>query len=631
MPPSSLGYNQPKSESRAQAVADVVSAVQPLRAQAPWQGFVPDLDVAHLGASAARDIEGLIPRGDESGLGEVMGKFPGFNHVDSTYAATGTGVLGDHANTTNDITGLFMFARTNGSGLIAGEFDDTTIAITGGNDTTAGSCQVYRIKPSTGLWDEITEGGGGTPASIALTGSYPGKVASSLAQLMSFAVMPASPTLRAGLTAVDAGTPTLVFTNNHDNVKMYAVQAGGSSEDGTYEDLTEALGTGTSGFKARSVTAWGDRLNFLNTSESGSRHRQRLRRTAIGDPDPDPALDGSGAIDFQDFQEDGLRVEGLGNVLACYFGDGVAFVRRTFQSVSPYTTQIITKSRGLLSTHSLADLGGGIHFGLFTDGWFFLNENGQFQEAGIASIDGIPTPKWRDTFFNRLDMDERDRIDVRYVAREQQIYMTLPMDGATENQEVWVYDIKGDRVFTRTIPATKFGSTNLQLSSGTTIGSLAGTIGSLSGIIGSFAPTFGLESFIHGTATGMVVAHDKDLTTIIDTANGGNATESWKYSTVLTGLGGPRFLKTVREIIIEFVLVTSGSFTVKLIGNAGNRSETQTFTIDSGANGDVQTLIRGFRYSNSQIAMEITGSIPVNFRSIDIDMRDTGTRVRRVA
>lgn len=629
--PSSVGFNRAEGTRQAEELANVNARVEPIVGQAPWHGYLPDLDVAHLGANASGDVDGLIPRGDESGLGEILGKFPGYDHVDSTYAATGTGKLGDDAGTQNDITGLIFFSRVNTSGVKVGEFEDTLIAITAG-DETAGAGQVYRIKPSSGVWDEIAEAAGGAGPSAAMIGSYPGSIAGSTAQLVDFAVLPAQTALRTGLTATDVATPTLVWTNNFDAVKMYSVRTAGAgtSEDGEYEDLTEAFGNGASSFKCRSVEAWGDRLNFLNTVESGIRHRQRLRRTAIGEPDPDSAGDGSGAIDLQDFQGEGLRVEGMGNVLACYFEDGVAFVRRTGQAVSPYSVQIVTKERGLLATHAVVDVGSGIHFGLFTDGWFFLNEGGQFQEAGMENVEGTPTHKWRNTFFNRLDDDNRDRIDMVYDASTHLVKMTLPLDGMDQNSEVWYYDIHADRVFTRPISITKFGTTNLQLSTGTTIGNLTGTIGELIGTIGSFSATFGLKTMVHGTADGHVVADDPNLTTIVNAA-GGATTESWKYTTILSGVGRSHFSKAIREIAIEGVRTTTGSFTIKVSGNIGDRTETQTYTINSGSAGDVQTLVRGFRYSGAQMQVEIAGSVPFNIRSFTVDIRDTGSRVRRVA
>ncbi len=636
MSPSSLGFNQPRTARAVRELAEENSRITPVRGQAPWQGFVPDIDVAHLGISAARDIEGLVARGDETGLGEILGKFPGFDHVDSTYAATSSGTeLGEGSGNTNHITGLFFFARHTAAGAQTGEFNDMTIAVTAGTDGTAGSAKVYRTVPSTGVWEEI-EVGDDTGSSVAMVGSYPGQVAASTAQLCSFAVFPGTALPRTGLTTMQAGEPSLIWTNNHDAVKIYAVPTGGVPE---YEDLTEAFGTGTAGFRCRSLASWGDRMNYFNTVESGTRFRQRLRRSAIGNPDPNTSNDGSGAIDFQDFQGEGLRVEPMGNALACYFEDGVSFVRRTFQSVSPYYVQNITTKRGLLSTHSLVNLGGGVHFGIFTDGWYFINENGDFKEVGLANIDGVETPKWRDTFFRRLDMDERDRIDVHYDSSEKQILITIPLDGAAENQEVWVYDIHGDRVFTRQIPVTKFGTSDLQTSSALTIGaagsatSIGGlgdlTIGELEGTIGSWGATFGRDSMIHGTHSGLVLKHDPDLATVIDVNSGSAVDETWKYTTVLTGFGSSRYMKAVREIVMEFVRVMSGSFQVKLFGNAADRSETQTYTVGD-ADG-VQTLFRGFRYSNTQISMEISGTVPVNFRSFDIDIRETQSRLRAVS
>jgi hypothetical protein len=628
--PSIIGFRQPTSARQADELAAINGAVSTLKARAPWQGYLPDLDVAHMGPSSARDIEGLIPRPDDGGLGEVLMHFPGFDHVDSTYDGSSASppALGDAA-TTQEIVGLSFFDRVTAAGVVTGEYDQTTVAWTGGDDSTAGSAQMWRIVPTTGLWEEIVEEGGAAATSVALKGGYPDVASGEVTQLVDSAVFPASASPRTGLTAMTAGEPLLIFTNNFDNVKMYALPTGGgSSEDGTYEDLHQAtLGN----FKCRSVANWRSRMHFLNTVENGTRHRQRLRRSAVGNADPDTVNDGSGAIDFEDFQGEGLRVEGLGNSLACYFEDGVAFARATGQSVSPYVYQTITTERGLLSTHSLVNLGGGVHFGLFTDGWFFVSENGQFQEAGITQIDGTPTTKWRKSFFNRLTTDQRARISMVYDATNKWVHMSLPLDGTEDNQEVWVYDLQSDRVFTRRNPVTVFSKTNIQVSAAELIGDDDVPIGESEGSIGSTAARFSLRTILQGTSNGLVFNHDPDLSTEIDKDTSLATEPSFKYTTTLSGMGQARNKKAIREFFVEYIKAGGGNFTVKLFGNPTEASNTRTFSTSGGNIGDVRTLSLGYRFSATQISMELSGPAPFKMRSFEADLVDTGTQRRSSA
>ena len=633
--PSILGYsqpNQPTSNFRSQQLSEQNAAVVPVRATAPWMGWTPDIDVAHLGPSAASTIKGLIPRSDPSGRGEVLTHFPGFSHVDSTYASSTE--LGEDTGSTNYIVGLTFFPRRAANGDVSGEFDDTTIAVTAG-DTTQDSCELWRVLPSTGLWEKIQHSGhvdslsgAGTPDDGGLAGAYPAVDAPDGVQLWDFAVAPfsASPRTAAGggnMTAMTDGGPLLIGTNNYDAVIVYAVDESSTQEDGYYEQLhSDTLGD----FKARSVELWGDRLNFLNTVEGGTRYPRRLRRTAIGNADPDTVNDGSGAIDFEQFSGEGLRVESLGNVLACYFEDGVAFARRTGQAANPYTVQDITTERGLLATHSLCNLGGGVHFGLFTDGWFFLTENGQFTEAGITDVEGTPKHKWRETFFRRLYTTARARIDMRYDARNRWIWITLPLDEGSENNEVWVYDLQADRLFVRDIPVTKFGASNIQLTSAQTIGSL-GLIGTL-GTIGSLGASFGLSNIIHGTRTGHVFKHTPETETEIDIDTVSESTPSWTYQTVLSGLGAPHHIKTAREVFIEAIANSEDSFTSKLGGNSGETTSTVTHTVSASAVGKVKTYAAGHRFSSSQLYLELSGNAPFALRSFHLDLLQQTVRAR---
>lgn len=637
--PSVLGFSRPSdsaSSRRAHQLAERTGAVQPVVGVAPWHGWVPDIDVAHLGPSAAQSIVGLVARPDPQGRGEGLVHFPGFDHIDSTYTGgTGGTGLGDESDgSTRHVVGLEFFSRRNASGAQSGEFDETTVAVTAGDGSTAGSCEFWRIVPSTGVWEEIPHSGDAD--SLEARGAYPASGDPHGVQLFDMAVVPFDGSPRTDLSATTEGGPLLIATNNYDPVYVYAVDeepgVTDSQQNGDYEQLHSLAGgsAGLGDFIARSVELWGDRVNFFNTSENGVRYPRRLRRTAIGNADPDPANDGSGAIDLEGFSGEGLRVESLGSVLACYMEDGVAFIRRTGQSASPYIVQEVTNTRGLLSTHSLCNLGGGIHFGLFTDGWFYLTENGEFREVGLANVDGVSTHKWMDTFFNRLNMNLRARIDVRYDHRNRWIWMTLPLDEETENNEVWVYDMQGDRLFTRAISATKFGATNVQLRAAQTVDSLSGSIDDLLGSVDSYGAAFGVTQMIHGSRTGHVYVHDKDSHLEVNVISGALQSPGWDYTTVLTGHDYPQELKSAREVFVESYVYSQLSFTSTLQDESGRTSSVSLVPSASDV-GSVATLVGAHRFAGAQLQHTLSGNAPFGMRSFRTDLKFEGVRKRRYA
>jgi hypothetical protein len=620
--PTSLIHPNPNIQQAMRALSRTNTPMVTVKAQPPWGGYLPDLDPSQVGANVCASMYNLVPGGAAGGSGEVLEVPPGFEELDTANLPLGGG---DH------ILLLGWFPRTDVSGDRSGEFQPTIMAIEAGDGGTPGTGRLFRLQPSTAAWQEIAHSD--LAASVALSGDYPGDTAET--HLYDWAVMPngASPRtdLSPGTDGVnpDITEPAFVFTNLLDPVMVYPVDPGaGSSEHGDYEILTAAFGAGASAFRARSVEAWGDRLNYLNTIEDGVHYRQRLRRTGLGTADPDPAVDGSGSLDFRDFTEDGYRVEGLGNLLACYFGDGVAVVRRSGNPVAPYEVQTLTTKRGLLSTHSLANLGDGTHLGIFSDGWFFLNSSGQFTEAGLAEVGGVPTSKWKHTFLNRLDMDLRERIYLFYDQINRWVWLTLPMDGAPENQETWIYEPHGDRVFPTSIPATVFGAVNQQLEAGVLIGGLPaesgdGTIGGLTGTIGSFGAKYGTKAIIHGTNNGLVMMHNPNLSTQVNIGSRQAEEAAYLYKTVLSSAGSPRTLKTAHRLLMEHVKTSGGDPTFRVFGNAG-LSEQGVVSLAAGSDGDVVTVSQHFRTSSRQLGFEVSGRGPIQIRNFELDAYDYG-------
>jgi hypothetical protein len=579
-------------------------------AQSPWIGYAPDIDPTHTGPGACSAMNNLIAREGDSGLGEFLTHPPGWTEVEATV------VLGDPGH----IVGLGLFYRTDSSGGRGGEYDLTTMAIVAGDGTTPDSADLYRLLQA-GSWDIVPRST--KDDSIGLFSVYPAEDNSY--QLFdiatcSFGASPRTPVVDLGTTT--ATEPLFIFTNGVDPVMVYPVDTGSGTENGSYEILTSAFGTGSAAFKARSVETWGDRINFLNTTENGIEFRQRLRRTAIGNADPDTANNGTGFIDFEQFSGDGLRVESLGDLLACYFEDGMAVVRRSGNPSAPYHVQEINDERGLLSTHSLVNIGDGTHFGLFTDGWYFVNANGQFREAGMANLNGSLSAKWRRTFFRRLDLNKRSRISMQYDSVNSWIYITLPLDNASENSDVWIYDIDGDRVFPNSWAVTCFGHSNVQVSTAVTIGELDGVgdhpgpnIGDLTGSIGSFGASYGVKSVLHGTSVGEVFTHDAEI-------SAQDGTEpSYSYQTHYATPGDPRTVNSIREVFLEHLKKAGMSNpVVKITGSPSDGGQLVTLDASAGTADDIVTIYNGMTHSSDLVSFQISGTGPIWIRRMGADM-----------
>jgi hypothetical protein len=624
--PSRLAVRNPQIRAQRRKASVEAFPVERIRATPPWIGFTPDLDPGQLGANAAEEIENLIARPVRGGGGEVLRMNDGFTMIDSARlpGVVGAGSGSVDANSALAVAGLGFFPRTDSAGARSSDATFTTMLVTAGDGSNAGSCQFWRVRPSTGQWQVVGFTGSGTAA----TGELPASGSAEGTVLVDWEVFqPGSPNRTIGAIA----EPCFVWTNNDDEVYVYPHQTSGTS----YEALT-AFGTT---FKARSVAAFAGRMNYLNTVESGTRFRYRLRRAHIGEADPNTSIgSGAGALDLREFSEEGLKLLGLGDLLACYFGDGVAFVRATGNPDAPYQRQILTTNRGLLSTHAVCAIDGNTHFGLFTDGWWLLDSSGRWQEVGITEIGGIRVTKWKETFYGRLDLNLLERIYVEYDERRRLVFITFPTEGSgasDPNEEVWIWDPRGDRIWIETYHATVFSSVNRQTQAATTVDQLdnlttGGTIDELAGrTIDSFGAKFGVRNLVHGTYNGLVMQHDSETTQRVDLDTQASYQPSYKYRTVLSSIGSPQTLKMVRRMAAEFIQTGMGNPTFTAFCNGSQGSQSGTVDASVIGSGDTNVLWRHFRFTSPQLGVELSGEGPVEIQSFEVDLQDTGVEIRR--
>ena len=624
----------PRSNQYFERLRDQVRTAAPietLRGEAPWLGYVPDLPAQRVGINGAQLCQNVVAKVDQGQQGEILTQPPGYTVVDPNTTWETNVEANFHASSENVATMIGWFPRTNSDGLETGNQGPTLLMATAGDGSTADSGQLWRIEPTSGDWQEITHDV--TGGSLALTAGYPGSVTAQqpTPQLIDWAAAPFGATPRTGLAAFTPTEPCFVFTNYQDAVYIYPGEQAAAGDE-KYQELTLAFNAKK--FYARSVELWGDRLNFFNTQEDDVIWQRRLRRTAIGNCDPDPTEIGSGFQDLDQFSGAGLRVETLGDMLACYLTDGMAVARRTGNRTQPYHIEIITKDRGLLSTHSVTPIGGGRHFGIFTDGFFIVDTSGQFREVGLSNLDGAIGSKFKQAFFDRINLELVDRIHMTYDQRYQWIYITAPFDGLEEentNREVWIYDITSDRIWPQTYGATVFGHGSLVTQAGLEYGDLDGGYDDWSGTYGDASSRYGLAALLHGNNGGVVMQYDYDIITRdSDVVNDpqASAIPGFVYSTVISPIGNPRGMKTVREVLLEHVRSSGVTAIVRVYEADGGSSNTMNYTWADGQMGQRIQEGRGFSISGSQLQLNLTSSGELKLCSIEVDL--VGRRARRV-
>lgn len=209
-------------------------------------------------------------------------------------------------------------------------------------------------------------------------------------------------------------------------------------------------------FGCASLCAYAERLYAFHTVEgtipTNRRQPNRLRWTRPGWStyastvwQSDTNL-GAGYQDLLFCPGEGVAVKQIGRSIACYLSKGVVILRVTGELRPVHSLVYASSARGLLGTKAVADLGGGVHFGAFEDGFWFLTETGEWHEAGIATEGGLRYRKFTDAFFAALYKPSAYRITLGYDRDRRLIYITFPSGGAT-TFATWIYDIDLDEMY----------------------------------------------------------------------------------------------------------------------------------------------------------------------------------------
>ena len=607
-----------------QWVADALAVTRSARitARSPWQGIVPDLDPYRISSTAMSVASfGLVARPGPDEIGEVLMTDAGFSEIDGGPSGRLPITTGSGSNT--NVTMIAEFNRTTAAGAKASgtEYVGPTMLALVGGDNTQGTTELWRLRPSDGQWEEVTfeTSTGGPPASSLSPGA-------GREFLSDWAEFPAGAPARTAYSA-QIDEPVFVWCNLQDKVMVYP-NDNTSTENAQFEPLTDRF---SADFRAQTVEHFGGRLYFGNTIEASTQHRQRIRRTALFTADPLETSPGAGAFDIRDFSGDLLRLEKLGDLMAAYFEDGVAFIRLSGIATSPDAVQLLREKRGLLGTHAMTSVGNQEHFGIFDDGWFFLDPSGRWTEIGMMNIDGVQTSKWKDYFYDNVDKDFRHRVVVAYDGRFIRIAWTKNATADPDNQEVWIFDPRGNRVFRDAYPVTVWGINSINVQAATLWSDSGfGTWSGEATTWSSHAAKFGLKNLTHGTTSGHLVIHNYDSFTQFNTANSLDENPPFLLEGVMSSGGDPTILKTAIKLWMEHIHTGSDSVTFTISGDSTEGSVSKSIAIGgSGTPGDVETVFATFNFTAANLRYSIAGTAPIRIRSILADITSSSSEERR--
>lgn len=468
-----VGYRRFDPQNRSsKARGASLGAAKTLWLRGPWKGYEPDLDHSQAAPGSARETSNMI---EHEG---VLSQQNGFERVGTATLPLG-GTSPPDVGSEEPVVGIFE-GRTNSTQAIR------RYAVT--SDTTGHFYELvsgvwtHRVFDANGTGLSAFAGDGGDPASTLVDGAH-----------------------------FDVGDYT-VFASGQAN-PIYRFPGAGTAA--AYEPITN-IGTLTS-LRANSVCSFDERIHAFGCTVDGTYHPARWLWTTRGANGTfsHASVAGSGEAYLNEFGGEGLAVRQLGPKLALYMTNGVMIAERTGNVNDPYRRGFATRERGILGTHAVCDLGGGVHFGLFTDGWFLLSHDGQWEERGV---DQRGYKRWHREFYGTLDWSNRKRVICRYDEGERVIYIAFPQAGASGNAPsmVWLYNLQTDTVW----PAPDyqympncFGSYIEEATAGLTWDTATMTWAGSSGSWGSLETQVGRRRVQHGTSNGLIFTHRPDLVT----------------------------------------------------------------------------------------------------------------------
>lgn len=528
-----FGYRRFDDRGRGSRAAGSSSAPATGWLRGPWAGFTPDLDPSQAEPSAASNCTNLI---DREG---VLTHMNGWEKVGSA-----TSPLGDAA--------------------LPSATPEPVIGIVEGRTKATQAVRRYVLTADDGSAGHFFELVSGTWTERALTATHTaiagasGDASATLVDAAHFAI----------------GDYTIFALGQGNGIIRFP----GVGAVNTYEQLV-GLGSLTS-LTAQSCCSADERMHVFGTTEGGTYYPARWRWSSKGASGAfDPSLTGAGFADLNEFGGQAIAVRPIGfNKMVLYLNNGTLIARRTGITTDPFAKDVTTYGRGLLGTKTVVDLNDGTHFGLFTDGWFRLGANGQWEERGVTDKG---YHKWRREFYSNLDWANRSRIVCEYDENDHWVYISWPRAGSAGAgpTDTWIYDVRRDTCWPLTTLGTDtpncYGKWTEEASAGATWGSMTTTWAGTSGSWGSFESQVGQKRIVHGTGTstdtgGYVYQHLPSLVT----RNGSLPTYNYEF-VPFSGERPDRF-KSLKGIYVNYTRVTGA-------GGADPTPISVVATSDSGA------------------------------------------------
>ncbi len=541
----------------------------PLRLAAPWGGYTPDISSAIASPTDAHALQAFLP------IAGGMYPATGWSQLDSdslpfTDSEPVVGVPFVYDTLTTPIT-LRRYAIT---------ADDTL-----GN--------LYELGAN---WTNIPYGGGTAGFSGNTTGDG---VAQTLCD-----------------TAYYALANRLVMTNGFD-VAYYHVPGAAN-----YLDFSPAV---LNPFKAKSVCSAFERVFFLNTSEAGTPFPNRLRGTTRS---ATPSLSGLGAvlISFDEIQADGVAVRKIGSSMAVYFRRGVAFCRETGNILVPVVRDYVSLDRGLVGTFAVCELGSGVHFGIFNDGWFLLDDNGRFTEVGLREINGTTHAKWRTTFYRELNSAAVNRVSVAFDRPRRLVWILWPDESSGHPNRLWVYHLDTDSVW----PCDNIFSDypnilgqSVSTTETTSYATITTTYEGESMTYADFDQKQGEELLVAGSRVGRVYIQNPRIYTV------DGVEPEYQYKTPRTPLGNPSQLHTLERLDLVYVQ-QNGPTDVSISFETEHGTVTNVL---AQVEDSVGSLGVGFVHDKSTAgthALELSGTHPLAVTEMQLHVKTSGAKSRKL-
>lgn len=569
--------------ARSREEQRVLSELQPVPFGPPWGGYVPDvpLDLCSW-RDCPGELDGLVP------IGGTLRTPPGFARVDPDSLPLGEGddepvvALRMHRDVTVSPTTLRRYAVT--------------------ADAALG--HLYSLGAN---WTDIPYGGGGAGFSGISSGVG---VAQTLCDISFF-----------------QPDNKLLFANVVDPVYFHVP---GSAD---YEDFSPAV---LNPFKARSCESLFERPVFLNTSEGGVAFPVRLRYGTRGGSSALTGV-GSGLIDFREIEGEGVAVRKIGRFGIAYFRRGAAILRSTGNETGPIARDYIGDAqRGLLGTQAVTEIAAAMHFGIFSDGWFYVTDAGQFIEVGVRDVGDAAYPKWKETFYRVLNAEEAHRISLRYDPLSRGTWIAWPSAGSDHNDQVWFLHHATDAVFPLT---NAFPQIPNVFGDWTTVSGVSVTWDTIvdpwSSEVRGWAdmePREGLQTVSYGTRSGLVLGLDRSLYTI------DSVTPTYRYTAVLSNLGLMHVMKDFDRLDFDYTVQNPPaapplSITLRTNGGPGATVLERTIT-RAQLIGDVSNRISDYataRISGTALGFTVSGTAPFFWNGGAGHWRQVGKALRRRA